>query len=73
MYQLIAKGRKWLELARAQLSMAPDFTRELEAWQRDVMYPARYDEYRGLPFNQFVIGLHSLVKANNSPKKQGKG
>ncbi len=73
MYQLLVKGRTWLELALAQLPNASTFTTELQTWQRDVMYPARYEEYRALPFNDFVTQLHELVKANNSPKKQGKG
>jgi len=69
MYQLLAKGRSWLKLALAQLPNAQTFTTELETWQREVMHPTRFKEYRVLPFNEFVAGLHELVKANNSLKK----
>ena len=70
MYQILTKGRSWLKLALAQLPNARIFTTELQTWQRDVMYPARYEEYRVLSFNDFVAQLHELVKANNSPKKK---
>jgi hypothetical protein len=72
MYQLLAKGRSWLKLALAQLPNAHVFTTELQTWQRDVMYPAKYEEYRALSFTDFVARLHELVKANNSLKKHGK-
>lgn len=71
MYQLLAKGRSWLKLALAQLPNAHIFTAELEKWQTITMHPARFEEYRALPFNEFVARLHELVKANNSLKKDG--
>ena len=69
MYQLLVKGRSWLKLALAQLPNAHIFIAELEKWQTITVYPARFEEYRALPFNEFVAGLHELVKANNSLKK----
>jgi hypothetical protein len=73
MYQLLVKGKSWLKLALVQLPNARIFTKELETWQTVVMHPTRFEEYRTLPFNDFILRLHELVKANNSPKKQGKG
>lgn len=69
MYQLSAKGKSWLKLALAQLPNANIFVKELETWQKDVMVPAVFSEYRSLPFNDFVARLHGLVKANNGPKE----
>ena len=46
------------------------FTDELEAWQSQVMYGARFDEYRALPFDQFVTGLHGLVKTSALRREQ---
>ncbi len=62
MYQLLAKGRSWLKLALAQLPNAHIFTKELETWQSEIMYPVRFEEYRTLPFNDFILRLHELVK-----------
>jgi hypothetical protein len=72
MYQLLAKGRSWLKLALAQLPNARLFTKELETWQKNGMYPSRFAEFRALPFNEFVVGLHELVEASNNLKKWGK-
>ena len=73
MYRLLAKGRSWLELALVQLPNANLFITELQTWQHDIMYPARYEAYRKLPFDEFVSRLHELVKAHDSHKKQDKG
>ena len=72
MYMLLTKGHSWLRLAQAQLPNAHIFTKELEVWQKEIMHPTRFAQFRALPFNQFVEGLHELVKAN-SPQKHGKG
>ncbi|MFC1984197.1 hypothetical protein ACFLVO_04225 [Chloroflexota bacterium] len=62
MYQLLAKGRSWLNLALAQLPNAHIFIKELDTWQSEIMYPARFEEYMVLPFNEFVVRLHEQVK-----------
>jgi hypothetical protein len=69
-YRILAKGRSWLKLALAQLPNAPTFSRELENWQTKVMYQSRFEQFRALPFNEFVAGLHELVKANRSTKTE---
>lgn len=68
MYQLLPKGRSWLKLALAQLPNAHLFIAELQTWQRDVMSPARYQEYSKMPFDDFVEKLHKLVKSQARKK-----
>jgi len=65
MYRLLSKGRSWLSLALEYLPNANKFIEELEFWQREIINQARFEEYRTLPFNEFVARLHELVRVSS--------
>jgi hypothetical protein len=68
MYQLLAKGRSWLDLAMEQLPNSAIFAKELETWRNEVMTPNRFNEMRSLSFKEFVGQLHELIKAKQIKK-----
>ncbi len=65
-YKLLAKGKSWLALAKAELPNARKFQAELKSWRESL--PVLGSGLLELPFNSFVSELHYLVTGQSAER-----